>query len=73
MIRPPATSQLGLLEVACPQQLPGTSVDAKSVLPVMGRGATSGKQVIVRATGSDAAQAVAAIVGILAQATPVGG
>jgi phosphocarrier protein HPr len=51
----------------------GTSVDAKSVLSVMGLGATSGKQVIVRATGPDAAQAVAAIVGILAQATPVGG
>lgn len=51
----------------------GTSVDAKSVLSVMGLGATSGQQVIVRATGPDATQAVAAIIGILAQATPVGG
>jgi phosphotransferase system HPr (HPr) family protein len=51
----------------------GTSVDAKSVLSVMGLGATSGKQVVVRATGPHAAQAVGAIIGILAQATPVGG
>jgi len=51
----------------------GTSADAKSVLSVMALGATSGQQVIVRATGPDSAQAVATIIGILAQATPVGG
>jgi phosphocarrier protein HPr len=50
-----------------------TSVDAKSVLSVMGLGATTGKQVVVRATGPDASEAVAAIIGILGQATPVGG
>ncbi len=51
----------------------GTSVDAKSVLSVMGLGATTGQQVVVRATGPDASDAVATIIGILAQATPVGG
>ena len=51
----------------------GTSVDAKSVLSVIALGATSGQQVIVRAIGPDSAQAVATIIGILAQATPVGG
>jgi phosphocarrier protein HPr len=50
----------------------GTSVDAKSVLSVMGLGATTGQQVVVRATSPDASEAVAAIIGILAQATPVG-
>jgi phosphocarrier protein HPr len=50
-----------------------TSVDAKSVLSVMGLGATTGQQVVVRATGPDACEAVAAMIGILAQATPVGG
>ncbi len=48
-------------------------VDAKSVLSVMALGATNGQQVVVRATGPDADQAVAAIIGILAAATPVGG
>jgi phosphotransferase system HPr (HPr) family protein len=48
------------------------SVDAKSVLSVMGLGATSGQQVIVRATGPDAPQAVETLIGILAEATPVG-
>ena len=51
----------------------GTSVDAKSVLSVMGLGATAGQRVVVRATGPDASAAVAAVIGILAQATPVGG
>jgi phosphocarrier protein HPr len=51
----------------------GTRVDAKSVLSIMGLGATTGKQVFVRATGPDASEAVAAIIGILARATPVGG
>ena len=46
--------------------------DAKSVLGVMGLGASAGQQVTVRATGTDAAAAVAAIVAILAEATKVG-
>ena len=50
----------------------GRSADAKSVLSVMGIGATSGQVVTVRAIGPDAAQAVAAITGILADATKVG-
>jgi phosphotransferase system HPr (HPr) family protein len=50
----------------------GRSADAKSVLSVMGIGATSGQVVTVRATGPDAAEAVAAIAGILAEATKVG-
>ena len=49
------------------------TVDAKSVLAVMGLGATRGQQIMVRAAGSDAAEAVAALIGILAEATPVGG
>lgn len=48
------------------------SVDAKSVLSVMGLGATNGQQVVVRATGPDASRAVSALIGILAEATPVG-
>jgi phosphocarrier protein HPr len=52
----------------------GTSrADARSVLAVMGLGATSGQQVTVRATGPDATQAVAAMIDILAGATRVGG
>ncbi|HET7013438.1 MAG TPA: HPr family phosphocarrier protein [Streptosporangiaceae bacterium] len=46
--------------------------DAKSVLSVMGIGATSGQSVTVRASGPDAADAVAAIIAILATATEVG-
>lgn len=49
------------------------TADAKSVLSVMGLGATSGQQVTVAADGPDAAEAVAAIVAILAEATRVGG
>ena len=52
----------------------GTSrADAKSVLAVMGLGASSGQQVTVRATGPDAQAAVDRIIGILAEATKVGG
>jgi phosphocarrier protein HPr len=47
--------------------------DAKSVLGVMGIGATSGQLITVRATGADAGEAVAALVDILSQATVVGG
>ena len=51
----------------------GTShADAKSVLGVMGLGATSGQHVTVTAEGPDAQDAVAAIIAILAEATRVG-
>ena len=46
--------------------------DAKSVLGVMGLGATSGQRVTVAADGPDAKEAVAAILGILTEATRVG-
>lgn len=46
--------------------------DAKSVLGVMGLGATSGQDVTVAAEGPDAQQAVAALIAILAEATRVG-
>lgn len=49
------------------------TADAKSVLGVMGLGATSGQQVTVAADGPDAAEAVAALIAILADATRVGG
>ena len=49
-----------------------SSVDAKSVLSVMALGATSGQDVKVTAEGPDAEEAVAAIIAILAEATPVG-
>jgi phosphocarrier protein HPr len=47
--------------------------DAKSVLAVMRLGASSGQQVTVRAVGPDAADAVATVIGTLADATEVGG
>jgi phosphotransferase system HPr (HPr) family protein len=47
--------------------------DAKSVLAVMGLGGSSGQQVTVRATGPDAREAVDRMIGILAEATKVGG
>ena len=51
----------------------GTSrADARSVLGVMGLGATSGQHITVAAEGPDAEEAVAAIVTILTQATRVG-
>jgi phosphotransferase system HPr (HPr) family protein len=49
------------------------TVDAKSVLGVMGLGATSGQQVTVTADGPDAADAVTALAAILREATRVGG
>lgn len=49
------------------------TADAKSVLGVMGLGATRGQQVTVAADGPDAAEAVAALIAILADATRVGG
>ena len=51
----------------------GTSrADAKSVLGVMGLGATSGQRITVTAEGPDAEEAVTTILAILAQATRVG-
>ena len=50
----------------------GRTADAKSILSVMGIGATSGQVVTVRATGPDAEEAVAAITEILLDATKVG-
>ena len=49
------------------------TVNAKSVLAVMGLGATTGQQVTAAATGPDAEQAVAAVVAALSDATKVGG
>jgi len=49
------------------------AADAKSVLGVMGLGATSGQHVTVSAAGPDAQEAVAALITILTQATKVGG
>ncbi len=49
------------------------TVDAKSVLGIMGLGATSGQQLTVSADGPDAAEAVAALIAILGEATRVGG
>lgn len=49
------------------------TVDAKSVLGVMGLGATAGQRVTVTADGPDAAAAVAALIAILGEATRVGG
>jgi phosphotransferase system HPr (HPr) family protein len=47
--------------------------DAKSVLSVMQLGVTSGQDVTVRASGPDAADAVAAVAAALAAATKVDG
>lgn len=49
------------------------AADAKSVLGVMGLGATSGQHVTVAAAGPDATEAVEAVVAILREATKVGG
>jgi len=49
------------------------SADAKSVLGVMGLGATTGQRVTVTADGPDAEEAVAALIAILGEATRVGG
>jgi phosphocarrier protein HPr len=49
------------------------STDAKSVLGVMGLGATSGQHITVSAAGPDAREAVAALIAILGEATKVGG
>jgi phosphocarrier protein HPr len=49
------------------------TADAKSVLGVMGLGATSGQQVTVSAEGPDAEEAVAELIAILGEATRVGG
>jgi phosphocarrier protein HPr len=51
----------------------GHTADAKSVLGVMGLGATSGQHVTVSAAGPDAREAVASLIIILTEATKVGG
>lgn len=51
----------------------GHIADAKSVLGVMGLGATSGQHLTVMASGPDAREAVAALIAILSEATKVGG
>jgi phosphotransferase system HPr (HPr) family protein len=51
----------------------GHTTDAKSVLGVMGLGATSGQHVTVFAAGPDAQEAVAALITVLTEATKVGG
>ncbi len=51
----------------------GHTADAKSVLGVMGLGATSGQHLTVSAAGPDAREAVAALITILGQASKVGG
>lgn len=51
----------------------GHTADAKSVLSVMGLGATSGQHLTVTADGPDAREAVAALIAILGEATKVGG
>ena len=48
------------------------SADARSVLAIMGLGAISGQEVMIRATGPDAREATSVLVGILARATVVG-
>jgi phosphocarrier protein HPr len=49
------------------------TADAKSVLGVMGLGATSGQRITVSADGPDAEEAVASLIAILGEATRVGG
>jgi phosphocarrier protein HPr len=51
----------------------GHSADAKSVLGVMGLGATTGQHVTVSAAGPDAEEAVAALIAVLSEATKVAG
>ena len=50
-----------------------SKADGRSVLGIMGLGATTGQQVTVRAAGPDAQEAVTAMIEILAEATKVGG
>jgi phosphocarrier protein HPr len=50
-----------------------SSADAKSVLGVMGLGATTGQHVTVSAAGPDAQEAVSAVISALGEATRVGG
>jgi phosphocarrier protein HPr len=51
----------------------GHTADAKSVLGVMGLGATTGQHVTVSAAGPDAEEAVTALIAVLSEATKVGG
>lgn len=73
--RPAGALALAAARYACAVSLTAgaRTVDAKSVLSVMGLGATVGQQVTVAAAGPDAAEAVSALIAILAEATRVGG
>ena len=51
----------------------GREVDARSVLAVMGLGAVAGSTVRVRASGTDASEAVTAVTAVLAAAEAVAG
>jgi phosphotransferase system HPr (HPr) family protein len=59
-------------EAAVELTVGANQANAKSVLAVMQLGASSGQQVTVRAVGADARDAVAAVVGILTEATRAG-
>jgi phosphotransferase system HPr (HPr) family protein len=48
------------------------TVPAQSVLAVMGLGARAGQEVTVRATGAQAAEAVAAVTAALSEDSPAG-
>jgi len=50
----------------------GATADAKSVLGVMGLGATSGQHIRIAAVGPDAEEAAATVIVILGEATKVG-
>ncbi len=71
--RAPWRSRRGGSPAAVSVSAGARTVDAKSVLGIMGLGATSGQQVTVSADGPDAAEAVAALIAILGDATRVGG
>jgi len=72
--RPAGSLAIAAAKFAASVQLSagGNWADAKSVLSVMGIGATCGQIVTVRAAGPDADEAVAALIEILVEATKVG-
>lgn len=51
----------------------GKTANARSVLGVMGLGATSGQHITVAAVGEDSAEAVAALIAILSEVSKAGG
>ena len=74
MFAPPAAATVAAAQFSSAVSLTvgASSADAKSVLGVMGLGATCGQHLTVAAEGPDAHEAVAAIIAILAEATRVG-